>query len=721
MLPALTQKYRQARIKTALPDDHLLFHAMRMTEGLSTLYEMQLELFSEDPNLDFSGVLGHNTTVGLDRTIGGERYFNGYITSFGFGGMRGRKYLYRATAAPWLWFLTQTRNSRIFNNESPIDIISTIFGDHGFSAFKFDVKRSVDTYEYCVQYDESDFAFVSRLLEKEGLYYFFRHENGSHEMVIVDQIGAQPSEPGYESIDFVLHENDPTLQREGIRQWRQNQHVRSTKYVMQDFDFKQPRADLTAQHSVARDHDASNLEIYHYPGEYTDTGVGGEYARLRAEERQAGFEVVQGETNARGIRAGYVFDLAKHPLAHMNGGFMTISAHHEVRIDEYDTRETEVGDEGPTYSCVFTAMPVEGVYRAPMRTPKPRITGPQTAIVVNDTKGEEIEPDEFGRVKVSFHWEREGKSSCWIRVSQAWAGAGWGAMSIPRDGQEVIVEHIEGDPNRPIITGRVYNAKSEYPYDPPAKPTVTTFKTNSSKGGGGFNELRFDDKKGEENIFVHAEKTMDVRTKSSKRQTIGYEHHEIVAESEYRKVGKDVNELVEGNVRLEAAEIISTVSSMGAIYTKASGGDIAVDAAMNYHAKAGMNAVIEAGAGLTIKCGASFITLNTSGVYIKGPMVHINSAGSALSGCGEQAEPPEEAAYAKNDQAGEISERTRGRSHTPDKTELDSHRVAAALLAAADSGAPFCAICASMAGGGGGEGGGTSGGPSGGPDGGMGG
>ncbi len=699
VLPGVAQKHRPYRVKTALSEDHLSFHSMRITESLSTTYDMEVELLSSDPDIDFDSVLGHNLTVGVNRPRGGERYFNGYVSSFGSAGVRSRMFVYRATVSPWLWFLKQTENCMIFHEETAVSIAEKIFGAHGFADFRFDVQGSPPTYEYCVQYRESDFNFISRLFEKEGLYYFFEHENGKHTLVVTDSMDTHQPDSGYEKIPMVMDDSASRTFREGIFSWRSRQQIRATEVTLQDYNFTTPRAEMLVSQSIARGHAASDLKLYQYPGEYRETGVGGQYAKLRVEEQQASFEVVQADTSAHGIRAGYRFELEEHPVASVNSDYLVISSHIECHAGTYVSGE---GGE-PEFSCSFMAMPMTGIHRPARVTPKPMIYGPQTAVVTNRTQGEEIEPvDKYGRVTVSFEWEREGTLSCPVRVSQTVAGAGWGGMNIPRHGQEVIVEFEDGNPDRPIITGRVYNEKSEYPYNPLDKPTVTTLKTNSSKGGGGFNELRFDDKKGEENIFIHAEKSMDTRVKETRRTYIGVNDHQIVRNDQFLEVLENKNETVGAEMRLQVKDDLSVESTDGATYVKSDKhivlhsnmGDIELKAA-------GGKVVLDAAMGLTISCGGSFVTLSPAGVDIKGPMVKINSGGSKNTGPGEQVVEPDPPAVAKDDEAGEISPPPRGRNYTPTRTELDSHPVAASLLNAADSGAPFCKVCAQMAAGGG--------------------
>lgn len=693
VIAGVSQQNRPYRVKTSLKEDHLAFRSMRMTETLSTPFTMELELLSSDPAIDFDAVLGHNLTVGLHRPRGDERFLNGYVTSFGFSGVRGRLFMYRATVSPWLWFLQQTEGCMIFHNETAVSIAEAIFAAHGFADYRVDAKVNPPTYEYCVQYRESDFNFISRLFEKEGIYYYFEHENGKHTMVIANDMDVHETDTGYESVPMVVDDSTAHGMREGIFNWRNRQQIRATHVTLQDYNFTAPRAEMNVSDTISRGHAASGLKLYQYPGEYKDTGEGAKYAKLRVEEQQSSFDTAQADTNAHGIRTGYRFKLAKHSVDKLNTDYLVTSSHIECRAGNYTS-----GGSGETdsFSCTFTTMPITGTFRPPRLAVKPLIHGPQTAVVTNKQDSEEIQPvDKHGRVTVSFEWEREGKLSCPVRVSQFMAGAGWGAMNIPRHGQEVIVEFEDGNPDRPIITGRVYNGKSEFPYNPMDKPTVTTFKTNSSKGGGGFNELRFDDKKGEENIFIHSEKSMDTRVKQTRRTYIGYDDHEIVNNDQFITIKQNKHELIEAESRLETAEDFST--TVGGSEYHVVGSDLAAVAGANIHYKAGRNAVIEAGMGLTIKCGSNFITLNAAGIAIKGTLVNINSGGSAISGCGEQAQAPEEPAVAKNDQAGEISPPTRGRTLTPTKTELDSNPVSASLLNAALSGKVVCKVCDQMA------------------------
>lgn len=685
----LNQSSRQIRLQTALPESILAFKSLRMSEGLSRLFEMQFEFFSDSPSINFNDVLGHNLTVALDTQFGGsERFFNGFLTSFSFAGSHGRRYVYQGVASPWTWFLTRSENYKIFHNTNAIDIVSEVFENNGFTDYRMDLSKQYPIYEYCVQYKESDFNFISRLLEREGVYYYFEHNNGAHTMVLTDSRAGHTTQPGYENLEYFARDQFSERRRECVYGWRPEATVQATSYVIQDYDFKKPRTDLTADSTIAREHAASGFEVYEYPGAYQQAADGQTYAKTRIEELQARQSSVVAEGNVRGTKSGRVFTLSMHPVQSFNVEHLITEATHVIVADAYESSD----EAEETYRCTFRALNTNEVFRPARTARKPIIAGPQTAVVVG-SEGEEIDPDEFGRVRVRFHWEREASPnafSCWVRVSQAWAGTGWGGMSIPRIGQEVVVEFEEGDPDRPIITGRVYNGAQPHPYDLPAKKNYTTFRTNTIKGSG-FNEMRFDDTAGAEGIFFHAQCDFDRRVLHDSRDYVHNEQHEIVEKKEFRKIQEDRHETVEMDSHLTVGDSLHINVTNDQLLT--TGGNIVNVAGGQIHLKADRSAVVEAPQGVTLKCGGSFITVNPSGVHISGPIVNINSGGSALSGLGtkaKKAEPPKEAL---GQSGGEKDPLSRARNNAPTPAQLDSHPVAAALLRAAKSGAPFCEIC----------------------------
>jgi type VI secretion system secreted protein VgrG len=528
-------------------------------------------------------------------------------------------------------------------------------------------------------------------MEQEGIYYYFRHEDGKHTLVLSDSVGSHDPLFGYEQIPYFPPDEHFRRERDHIYDWSISQEVQPGIYTLNDFDFKRPKANLEAKSSMPRNHARAGMEIYDYPGEYTYTEEGEAYARARLEEFQAEFEQGHGQASARGLAVGNLFSLTDYPRQDQNREYLVIAADSNVVLDTYGSTARAEGEE--LYTCGFMAVDSKQPYRPARITPKPLVQGPQTAVVVGPS-GDEIYTDQYGRVKVRFHWDREpGKAdeerSCWIRVAQVWAGSRWGSIHIPRVGQEVVIEFLEGDPDRPIIMGQVYNNDNMPPYDLPVQRTQSGIKSRSSKQGNPstFNELRFEDKKGEEEIFLHAQKDQNSvvnnnmstsvgvdqsltvannRTKTVKNDEVtSVEGHrtERVDKTENHSVGADMMETVEGNHHLtikadhkgkiggnkhtqvsrnQNEKIDGTLSLQAGKIQEKVDGNYALDAAQEIHLKAGQSLVIEAGMELTLKVGNSFIKLDASGVAIFGtPMAMLNSGGSPGQGRGSNPTAPE--------------------------------------------------------------------------------
>ncbi len=628
-MPA-TQTERNVAIATSLGDDMLLVKSVSITESLGRPFKIEAELSSESGSVNFDDILGKNATIRVELPNQKTRYFNGNVSRFVQTRMDGRHANYRATLVPWLWFLTRTADCRIFQKIKVPDVVKQIFRDHGFADFRDALTGSYLTWDYCVQYRETDFNFVSRLMEQEGIYYFWEHENGKHTLVMADGKAAHKPFPDYDSINYRA-EDTGVREEEYISDWVLQKEVQAGVYGLNDFNFTTPKSSLLAKSQVSRDHALSQFEIYDYPGEYDEQSEAeGHYAKLRIQEHQAQHEVGQGHGNTRGLATGSTFKLALFPRTDQNREYLITETNIHVTGDTYEGRGG--GGGGEFFSCAYTAIPSDVPFRPPRVTPKPLIQGPQTAFVVG-TKGEEIMTDQYGRVKLQFHWDRYGKadenSSCWVRVSQAWAGKNWGAMYIPRIGQEVIVEFLEGDPDQPIITGRVYNADAMPPYNLPAEMTKSTVKSNSTKGGGGFNEIRFEDKKGQEEIFVHAEKNIEIRVKNRAHETVGTNRHLIVKNSKLEKITNNRHEIVQkdhhekiGGERHLTVTGLETVSIVGAKSLQV-GGDVIEEFSGNhseqttkdYYLKA-ENIVIEGKTNVTIKVGSSYIAIEAGGITI---------------------------------------------------------------------------------------------------------
>ncbi|WP_020394448.1 type VI secretion system Vgr family protein [Thiolinea disciformis] len=535
----ITQAQRQIAIETSLGKDVIVLRSATIHEQLSQLTTIQAQLFSLKENIKFEDLLGTKVTIRLSLESG-TRYFNGYVTALAQSMNQGSYAVYEATISPWLWFLTRTADCRIFQKQSVPDIIKAVFRYLGYTDFKEKLSQTYANWDYCVQYRETDFNFVSRLMEQEGIYYYFTHENGKHDLILADNYGAHQPIPAQSKLTF--YPPDATAREEYYcTYWQVSKQVLPGKYVLKDFDFKRPKADLRTNHSIIQTHSLADYEVYDYPGEYEQLDEGGNYVRVRLEELQAAYEQAYGQSNARNMLAGGLFKLQDYARPDQDREYLITSITHLLNEDVYEARSAT---QQPVYSNSFNVIDSKTPFRPARLTPKPHIRGPQTAIVVG-TAGEEIYTDEFGRVKLQFHWDRYGKSdensSCWVRVSQLWAGKNWGGIHIPRIGQEVIVEFLEGDPDRPIITGRVYNGEQIVPYGLPANKTQSGIKSRSSKGGTGanFNEIRMEDKKGQEQLYIHAERNHTNITENDRSEDVGHDRSLHVGHNKSEKIDND--------------------------------------------------------------------------------------------------------------------------------------------------------------------------------------
>ncbi len=505
-------------IATPLGEGVLLFHGMRGHEELGRLSEYHLDLLSDNGEVDVDAILGKNVTVKLALPDDSTRYFNGFVTRFSQGQLHGRYYHYSATVHPWLWFLTRTADCRIFQEMTVPDIIKKVFADHGTADFKLELTSTYRKWTYCVQYRETDFNFVSRLMEQEGIYYYFRHTDGHNTMVLTDSCSKHVPSSGYEKIPFVAPDTVVRPELEHIASWQFSREIQPGKYVHKDYDLERPSVDLKTQKVIAYKCAEGHHEVFDYPGEYLQKGDGEQLALVRIDEFGTQFETANGTTNARGVTVGALFTLEDCPRADQNCEHLVMAASYDLQLADYEA----LGGGGSSYQCSFAAMSTRQQFRPRRTTPKPFVQGPQTAVVVGPA-GDEIHTDQFGRVKVQFHWDRLGKkdenSSCWIRVSHPWAGKGWGAVATPRIGQEVIVDFLEGDPDQPIITGRVYNAECQPPFGFPAGAVLSGIKSNTHKGSG-FNELSMDDTAGKERVFIHGQYNMDTVVEHDQTSTI---------------------------------------------------------------------------------------------------------------------------------------------------------------------------------------------------------
>ncbi|MEJ2403258.1 MAG: type VI secretion system tip protein TssI/VgrG [Candidatus Thiodiazotropha sp.] len=550
----IAQAQRQLRIETPLGQDRLLLYQLSAQEALSQLFEYQAELLSEEDAIPLESLLGKKVDIELGLTQGGIRVFNAYVTSFSQVGVRGDLFHYQAILRPWPWFLTLTRDCRIFQNLTVPQILCEIFEENGFSDYELRLSGSYRTWEYCVQYRESDYNFVSRLMEEEGVYYFFSHAKGKHTLVLSDSHSSHdPLRDGPVLAFYPEQGSGGHRAQETVRRWMINKVVQTGSYAHTDYDFTKPRADLGASAPMPQDHPHGGYEVFDYPGSYECAEDGGTRARHRIEEMQGRHERLQGEGDIRHLTVGGLFNLSGHPRTDQNREYLVTEARVELQADPY--LGGNLVNLGETCRCEFTAIPGRQAFRCLRTTEKPTVEGPQTAVVVGPV-GEEIYCDKYGRVKVQFHWDRYGKSdensSCWVRVAQLWAGKNWGGMHIPRVGQEVIVDFLEGDPDKPIITGRVYNAEQMPPWDLPANQTQSGILSRSTKQGAvtNANAIRFEDKKGEEQLWLHAEKDQLTEVEHDESKWVGNDRVKTIDGDESTAVHKNRTETVDLNERI---------------------------------------------------------------------------------------------------------------------------------------------------------------------------
>jgi type VI secretion system secreted protein VgrG len=626
---------RTVQVHTVLSAEQLKFRAMRGREALSQLFEFEVDMVSPSFNLDLKKLLG--TSLTIEVTDGGApRFLNGTVVRFelvGRANETGRHYVYRALVQPWLWYLTRTTDCRIFQNKSVPEVLDEVLGKYGFE-FEKRLTGSYRPWEYCVQYQESDFAFVSRLMEHEGIAYHFEHANNSHLLVLADDTGGYRKLPGYATIpyrprDRVLHAMEPC-----IDQWRASEQITSGRVMLDDFDFKKSRASLQSVRQDPKGHDHSTYEVYEWLGGYSEHQQGDTYARIRLQELQCAHELAAGHTNVVGMAPGYLFEMTHCPRESDNREYLITETRYDLQEPEYSTGT------GTESVCQFdfTVLPSNVPYRPARKTPKSRTNGPQTATVVGP---EEIWTDRFGRVKLQFRWDRYGQSdensSCWVRVSSNWAGANYGTMHMPRVGQEVIVDFIGGEPDRPIITGRVYNNDQMPPWELPANATASGILTRSSTGGAAnqANMLRFEDRSGAEQILLHAERNLDVEVEADEthttdgtRTTLIKGHESATYKSgETRDITAGAKETITGGDTRDVTGGFSETVSGGVTQTISGGKKRTLSGGLNDTISGGVNLAITGGFHGTIDgkeirfvSGGRNDTIDTSNtVLVNGP------------------------------------------------------------------------------------------------------
>jgi type VI secretion system secreted protein VgrG len=704
-MPTYTQENRLISIKVdGKGADDLLLQSFTCVEGLSRPFSIQAEVLSDLPTVDFTSIIGQKATITLNTNdITQPRYFNGYVSRFAQSGSDKIFHHYHMEIVPWIWFLTRHADCRIFHNMTIPDIVQKVF-DTFTAKTKGPIQPNLqDTYtkqEYVVQYRETSLNFISRLLEHAGIYYYFQHTKTDHTLMLVDKSSSATDCPIQASASHIYRNTD-ALDEDNVMAVFARREFKTGSYTSTDYNFKTPSASMVAtENTVVNVGGNDPLEMFDYPGIHGTAEEGRKISKIRMEEHEAAHHLISGSGMVRGFIPGYTFTMKDHYRGDLNVSYLLTEVRHAATVG--GTYQTEEGG-NDSYTNQFTSIPKSVPYRPPRVTPKPLVQGPQTAVVIGKAAdsddsdasddgatgdGEEIWVDKYGRIIVRFPWDRAGQCSCRVRVSQQWAGLGWGAMAIPRVGQEVIVSFLDGDPDRPIVTGCVYNANQTVPYALPDYQTRSTFMTRSSKGGGtdNYNELRFEDKTSSEQIFIRGEKDFDTRIKNDSREWIGNNRSLMVTKDQMEKVGGnldiqiggdrvekvtgdeniqiggkrvekvagdeviqiggnrvekvggDENIDVSGNLNHKAGQTISIQAGQN-LYEK-SGQNFAHEAGQAIHLKAGMTMVLEAGMQLSLKVGGNFIDIGPAGVSIQGTMVMINSGGSAGSGCGSSPTNP---------------------------------------------------------------------------------
>ena len=599
-----TQEGGLFKIDTPLGKDVLLLRGFKGTESISRLFKFELDLLSENSSISFPDIIGKNVTISLKQPDESYRYINGIISRFGQHATEEQFTAYSAEMVPWLWLLTRNADCRIFKNKSIPDIIIEVFNDLGFNDYTNSLQSSYDPLEYCVQYRESSFNFVSRLMEQYGIFYFFKHEQGKHTLVMADSPTAHSSCPGQSSIRHVTVSGGP--QEDVITGWKIEQELRTGKYSHTHYNFETPSTSLMASEPTVYEVGGnSKFETYHYFGEHLTKSAGQRLSKIRMEEEEAQHLVAHGTSHCRMFVSGYKFTLEEHPRKDMNTDYVLTEIQHTAVTDAFPSSGNP---EGESYSNAFTCIPLSVPFRPLRVTGRPKINSLQPAIVIGPS-GEEISTDQFGRVQVMFPWDADtrGTGTAWCRVSQVWAGNNWGAMFLPRIGQEVLVDFMEGKPDLPVVVGRVYNAEQMPPWPLPDRQNLSGFRSHSTKGGGEHNAnvLAFDDTIGDEVFYMRAEKDMARRVENDDDLDVFNDQTITIARNRTESVlaGNETINIKQGNRAV-------TVSQ----------GNDSLEVSMGSQTTTAMQSI-------TLKVGPSSIVLTPTGVTIKGPMIDIEADG----------------------------------------------------------------------------------------------
>lgn len=635
------QQNRSASIDGPGDMQGFLLTRLHAVEQISRPFQFDLELCDIEGPLaravaNPDGILGKPVCVTLQTSGEQERYFHGVVTEFAHTGYDGDRHEYRAIVRPAFWLLTRRVDCRVLQNKSTPDIFAEVCRQAGFNDHKLALSARYEPWEYRVQYRESDFDFLSRLLEHEGIYYYFEHFSDRHVLVLTDDVGKLETVSGYEKVPYYPPGGPDVLRkRDHLSSWHVTKSFQPAAFAAREYNFETPAALAGGVSPVAHRNDASRFEVFEYPaGANKLTAAGVErVAKVRAEQMQSSQSVIRSSGDAVGLSAGRLFTLDGYPLDDMNKQYLITATSCELAMDIAGTGAVADSD-SPQFAISIEAIDAREPFRPARVTPKPLIQGTQTARVVGSS-GEEISTDKYGRVKVQFHWDRAGQSnqdsSCWVRVAQSWAGKNWGAQYVPRVGQEVVVSFLDGDPDHPLIIGSVYNADQMPPYELPTNPTQSGVKSRSSKQGTAenFNEIRFEDKKDSEEIYIHAEKNMQIVVENNQTITVGADKKDpgdrttTIKNDDKLSVGNDLATTITGKeTRTVDKDRVTTLKA-----------NDQTDVTSKYTLKAGDQITLEVGQAKIVMKSDGTIEMTGMQIKIKGnSKVEIDGTQTAITG-----------------------------------------------------------------------------------------
>ena len=549
MADSISQTGRIGKLTTSAGEDVFGLERIEADEALSEMFEFRISAVSEQANFNFNSLLGKNACVTIEAVDGLKRYFNGVLVEARWTGARYDFSTYRMVLRPWFWLLSRGSDSRIFANMKTPEIIKQIFNDRGFSDFRDALTGSYPKLDYTVQYRETDLNFICRLMEEYGIYYFFEHTEDKHTLVLADSPTAHKQAPGLSSVPFLPEVGEVRHDKQQFDSWASERGLQTGVYTINDYNYDKPSADLVGKESEPGPYSHGSIEMYDYPGGYDDKDVGNQLAKVREQAEQAKDDRRSAVGSAPSLFPGAKMTLAQHPNGSENKEYVILRARHEYADQSYVSGQLEPG----AYNGGYQMMESSRQFRAPWLSRKGIVHGPHSALVVGK-QGEEIDVDDQGRILVQFYWDRKKKPSRRVRVAQIWAGKTRGALFLPRIGDEVLIDYEDGDPDRPIVIGSVYNANNKVPTTLPDKKTHSGILTKSSKGSDGYHMLMFDDTVGNEKIKLRSQKDLMFKALNDEQRDIGHNQTENIGGDETINVGSATGG---GNFTLNAFNTIT--------------------------------------------------------------------------------------------------------------------------------------------------------------------